>query len=162
MKHIKLPSQNKLKKLFSYDISTGNLIRNITINNRSRKGQIVSYRDTEGYLSVSIDRQAYRVHRIIYKWWYGEFDATKQIDHIDRIKDNNRIANLRLVTPHQNSQNRGVSSKNTTGTTGVDLHHGKWRSRICVKGKRIELGYFQDYEDAVEVRKEAEKRLIKF
>ena len=159
MKHKKLPTQEQLKHLFNYNLNTGDLIRKVTINNRAKAGDIISSSDNEGYLQVCINYEPYRVHRVIYKLWYGDFDESMQIDHLDRRTGNNRIDNLRLVTPHINCHNRGKTKHNTSGHTGVDMHQGYWRARICIKGKRKELGSFILIDSAVKARKKAEIEL---
>lgn len=156
MKHIKLPTQKELKRLFNYDPLSGILSRRITINGKAKKGDITTYQDKDGYYQVCIHYQPYRVHRIIYKWFHGDFNETLQIDHIDRKTDNNRIENLRLLTCQQNCHNRGITKHNTSGCTGVDKHGDLWRARICVAGKRKELGQYSDIKDAIKARKAAE------
>lgn len=119
----------------------------------------MTYQDKDGYYQVCINYQPYRVHRIIYKWFHGSFDETLQIDHIDRKTDNNRIKNLRLLSGQQNCHNRGINKHNTSGYTGVDKHGSLWRARICIAGKRKELGEYSDIKDAIKARKAAELNL---
>ena len=82
------------------------------------------------------------------------------VDHIDRNPLNNQRANLRLATPSQNRQNSSIRSDNTTGVVGVGWFKPlqKWRARIQVNGKSINLGCFSDFDDAVAARHEAELR----
>ena len=92
------------------------------------------------------------------------------IDHINRIKDDNRIENLRLATFEDlsdeaaNSQNRPLSIYNKSGYSGVHWHKQtqKWKVEISVKNKIIYLGLFKDKEDAVKTRQEAEREYYKF
>lgn len=81
------------------------------------------------------------------------------VDHIsNQDKNDNRKRNLRLVTHSENMQNVGIRNNNTSGCTGVnyDKKRRKWRSRICCNKTKYELGLFDEYEDAVKARKEAE------
>ena len=80
------------------------------------------------------------------------------IDHIDQNGLNNRWHNLREVTHQENQKNISLRKNNTSGQTGVSFSKlmGKWGSRITLDGKDVHLGYFENYEDAVKVRKEAE------
>lgn len=76
-----------------------------------------------------------------------------QADHINRDRLDNRLSNLRNVTPLQNALNRGRQSNNSSGVTGVSMHiGGKWRVYFMKK----HLGLFTDMNDAIRVRKEAE------
>lgn len=81
------------------------------------------------------------------------------IDHISRDKLDNRKSNLRICTKQQNNINKGIISKNTSGTTGViwDKSRNKWRSQIKLNGKNRILGRFNNIEDAIKSRLEAEK-----
>lgn len=83
------------------------------------------------------------------------------VDHIihnETIGLDNRKENLRLVTPTQNIQNSKKSIRNTSGVKGVnwDKSRNKWRVRITINGCRIELGWFDDKEQAIKTRKDAE------
>ena len=84
----------------------------------------------------------------------------KWIDHIKHRKFDNRKSQLRLVTYSQNAANRRKQSNNTSGITGVywNKNMQKWYAEIKFNKKRIFLGYFTDFEDAVKNRKEAEER----
>ena len=76
----------------------------------------------------------------------------QQVDHINLDITDNRKCNLRIVTRSQNGMNRGVQSNNKTGVTGVTFYepYDKWNSQIALNGKHINLGYFSDFEDAVQ------------
>jgi hypothetical protein len=82
----------------------------------------------------------------------------QQIDHQDRIRNNNRLDNLRLATASQNSLNRGVRKNNTSGFKGVSYakQTGKWWARIVVNGSRQSLGLFNSAEEAARAYKAAE------
>ena len=72
----------------------------------------------------------------------------------------NRKENLRIATTEQNSQNRALHSNNKSGVTGVnwDKQKNKWQAYITVNKKRIHLGFFNDIENAIKVRKDAEDK----
>lgn len=82
----------------------------------------------------------------------------KNGDHIDRNPLNNQKDNLRIATHQENSCNRGIYINNTSGITGVywDKQHNKWRARINVDNKNVNLGLFVKKEDAIKVRLQAE------
>ena len=80
------------------------------------------------------------------------------VDHINGLKYDNRKSNLRVCTQHQNNFNMPLKCTNTSGCTGVGKMRNKWRARITVNKKEINLGYYDDFEDAVKARKAAEEK----
>ncbi|MBD5153088.1 MAG: hypothetical protein HDT16_11700 [Oscillibacter sp.] len=79
-------------------------------------------------------------------------------DHINGNKLDNRRSNIRFVLQRENSKNRGTGKNNASGHIGVSWNkkEKKWTAKITVDGKNIQLGYFQDKEDAIAARKQAE------
>jgi hypothetical protein len=90
-------------------------------------------------------------------WFYqtGEWPS-KQIDHINGVRSDDSFANLRQADNAQNNQNRTVQSNNKLGVRGVYRHLHLFRSRICVRGKKYEIGCFPTLEEAAEARRKAE------
>lgn len=84
------------------------------------------------------------------------------IDHIhgNKTRNDNRKSNLRIATPSQNMMNKPLLKNNTSGITGVSWNKrkGKWESYITIDNKRKGLGYFTNFDDAIEARKAAEKK----
>lgn len=80
------------------------------------------------------------------------------VDHINHNTLDNRKCNLRICTPTQNNMNRGIQSNNTSGVTGVFWNKAcnKWKATISINKKQIHLGLYEDFEEAVRARKEAE------
>lgn len=103
----------------------------------------------EGYLTIRINEKVYLAHRLAWLVSYGEVPAG-MLDHINRNRLDNRVANLRVVTHFQNMQNRKMQRNNKSGFRGVswDGKYGKWRARINAEGKCINLGYFDSPEKA--------------
>lgn len=89
--------------------------------------------------------------------------AGKYYDHIDRNPLNNQKENLRPATSSQNSQNRTLSSANTSGFVGVswDKESNKWAAYIRINKKHKRLGRFINKEDAIRARLEAEVKYYK-
>ena len=83
----------------------------------------------------------------------------KHYDHADRNPFNNRKYNLRKATVAQNSANRRILKRNTSGFIGLcwEEKRNKWKTSICVNNKRINLGRFDNKEDAIRARLRAEK-----
>jgi hypothetical protein len=100
--------------------------------------------------------QIYTQH-IIWAFAHNGAWTQNELDHIDRNRTNNRISNLREATPSQNCMNR-IYSTNTSGVPGVsyDKRYSKWVAYIKINHKRIQLGYFTDFDDACQARWDAE------
>lgn len=90
----------------------------------------------------------------------GEIGHNNYGDHKDGNRLNNTMCNLRIATPSQNGANKRMRSNNKSGRTGVhwSSQNQKWCAMICFKGKHINLGYFNEFEDAVGQRRNAEQQ----
>lgn len=80
------------------------------------------------------------------------------VDHINGDIYDNRKSNLRVVTQAQNSMNQKKSKNNTSGVSGVYSHNNKWCAHIKLNGENIFLGIFENFDDAVMARKNAEDK----
>lgn len=101
-------------------------------------------------------------HRLVWEKANGPIPYGLQVDHINGRRDDNRIANLRLVTVSQNAENKHSAQANSrSGVKGVHWCErlGKWRAMIQTKGKLHALGCFLHLEDASEAYAAAAKRL---
>lgn len=145
MKKLQLPELSHLQSLFSYEEQTGELKWII-----KRPGSIAGSLNNCGHLQVIIDGRAYMVHRVIWKMLHGK-DPDGVVDHINGIRSDNRAINLRDVSISQNSLNQLYAKENNrSGALGVywDGCRRKWRASICVSGKRLHIGYFDDVSAA--------------
>lgn len=112
-----------------------------------------------GYIRASVgDGTHIFMHTLI----FGDNKQKKDIDHRNRKKNDNRKSNLREATRGENVINRDPISTNTSGVTGVFYHSvcEKWAARICKDGTEYHLGTFENFDKAVEARKEAEVNLF--
>ena len=82
------------------------------------------------------------------------------IDHKNLNKRDNRRCNLRICTDAENVLNKGLQHRNKSGCPGVRWYapRNKWQARIRKDKKEYHLGYFVNKDDAIEARKEAEKK----
>ena len=151
-------NQTKLKELLHYDPSTGILTWRGT-----RKGVVgantpAGTPDGHGYIQITADGGIYRAHRLAWMYVHGEFPPD-QTDHINGIKTDNRIENLRCVDNKENGKNMRRSSRNTSGVTGVSFLKSKqkWHATIFVNGERKHIGLSHSIKEAAAMRKRAEK-----
>lgn len=152
-------TQQRLKELLHYDCTTGLFTRKTTICNK-KTGSVSGAKQNKGYVQIMIDGENYLAHRLAWFYVYGAW-PNKQIDHINRIKTDNRIENLRDVSNSTNQHNNGLRKHNTTGITGVMYLKSRnvYVAQMYVNKKRIYLGTFKLKEDAISARKNYEQSL---
>ena len=108
-----------------------------------------------GYLVASLNGKNIKLHRYL----LGLTNPSDVVDHINRNPLDNRKSNLRICSQNENSKNTKLQTNNTTGYPGIKLKpNGSYYTRITVDYKEIYLGTFDNFEDAVKVRKAAERK----
>lgn len=111
------------------------------------------HRDKDGYIVIKIEKKAYKAHRLVYAYFNGHFPE-HEIDHINRVRSDNRIENLRDVTRAQNVWNEDRKPNKDTGVVGIYIDKctkqlkKKYTFRVCGKMYR-----FYTLEEAIEARK---------
>lgn len=150
-----LTHETLLAHLF-YDPETGLFTRRST-------NRILGNINPKGYVTVAVPRTNYLAHRLAWFYMYGEWPS-KQLDHIDRNRANNRILNLRECNQVENQQNVGTLKSNTSGYTGVSWSklRQKWRAELCHNHKRVILGFFETPAAAAEAYQTAKDKLHVF
>lgn len=110
--------------------------------------------NSKGYIEVKLHGKMYKVHRIIWEMHNGKIPEGMQIDHINRVRNDNRIENLRLATNQENQRNCNMRRDNSTGYTGVHFHKltGRYYAHIGVDGETITRGPFNTPEQAYAAR----------
>lgn len=142
---------DELHRKFFYDSINGLLV--------DKKTHLpVGYLTVQGYLNISINNKTYAVHRLIYCMNHGYFPEN-ELDHINRIKADNRIENLREVSHTCNIRNAKTPNTNTTGIKGVHWIRGDhlWRATIGINNKTIFIGNFNFFVNAIKARIYAER-----
>lgn len=153
-------SHQRLIDLLSYDPETGFFRWRET--QRGRTAGSIAGCDDNGYIAIYIDNKKYRAHRLALFYVYGVWP--KVVDHKNRVKSDTRLQNLRSCTQKQNSENQGLSPKNTSGVRGVTWNkkEKRWAAQIKHHGRLHHLGWYKDFKEAVEVRVRKEKELFTF
>lgn len=135
-------TQARLKELLNYDPETGVLMW-ISSNRGRRSGEIAGYIKSGargGYRRLELSGNQYPAHRLAWLYVYGQW-PTQQIDHVNGVRDDNRIANLREVSPAENQHNQKKAR-------GYSRHNNSWVARIMVGWKLIHLGCFLTESEA--------------
>lgn len=164
-------NKDLVRNLFHYNPESGELVwkkrtrdmfksdHSCASWNTRYAGKSVKTLDGKGYLCATVLGKRFTAHRLI--WLYVNGKWPKFIDHINGVRTDNRISNLREVTIQQNHLNMRKSSNNTSGVTGVYLNKKSnlWCAQMKFKGKTYHLGSSKDKSEAIKMRKDEEKRL---
>lgn len=149
----------RLRYLLSFDPDTGILTWKNPVSTRVKRGSPAGRAGDQGYVTVGIDKKFYRGHRVGFAIHFGRWPSGL-LDHINGVRNDNRICNLRECTNTQNMRNAKLSAANRSGVKGAyfDRASGRWRALIRVDGKKIYLGYFETKEEAGAAYREASKK----
>lgn len=156
-------TQEKLKKIYDYNEHTGIFTRRISSGGR-KVGEVAGSIKTEknGYqrVIISINGKMHKAHRLAWLYMYGEF-PTGIISHKDGNAVNNAINNLMDTTKKVNAINVLRRKTNTSGVTGVmwSKKYNKWQVEIQRHGINKYLGRYANKDEAIRIRKQAEKEL---
>lgn len=138
----------ELNALFAYGPDTGLITRRVARSHNSLAGCVVGTVDGKGYLHVNVSDKFIRLHRLA--WFLVHGEVPRSLDHINNIKTDNRLVNLRPCNQKQNSGNIRPPKHNTSGVKGVswNTRRGRWHAQIKIDGKQTYLGGFHDKEEA--------------
>lgn len=142
------PSIARLKECFEVEASTGHLYWRVTRSNRVKAGKRAGVLDARSkYRRVGLDGRLLMEHRVVYALIHGAWPL--QVDHINRVRDDNRPENLRASNFVHNRHNRALQKNNKTGWLGVvTLKNGKFEARSAAGGKLRRFGRFSTAAEA--------------
>ncbi|TIU88853.1 MAG: HNH endonuclease [Mesorhizobium sp.] len=154
---------SELRKHFIYDPQTGAIYKRLGDGTWTGRGRLCFNSNVGNYKGGRYKGEFLRAHRVAWAIHFGQWPGELQIDHINGDGRDNRIENLRLVSNLENCKNLGRRALQTpgpdSGVNGVYWHKQsrKWMARVKIKGKWIYLGTYTDLDEAVRIRKDAEK-----
>lgn len=145
--------RERLMELLVYDSLTGVFTDRIN-RARARAGNVAGCLNNCGYTVIRIDGKLILAHRLSWLWVHGEW-PTGDIDHINGVRTDNRIVNLRHVTRKQNLENQSLRLQNTSGHRGVswDTERLLWVAQVHHNRKHYFAGRFASVEDAAAAAK---------
>ena len=158
-----LPSPSELRKLLTYNASTGELLwlprGDAWWDVRYGNKPAFAADDGRGYRTGTLSKRKLFAHRVIWALVHGEWPAA-DVDHINGDRSDNRLANLRVVLHVVNTRNQRPRVNNTSGITGVtwDKAKKKWAAQISVYGRNKLIGRFDNIEDAAQARRAAQRK----
>ena len=135
----------RLREALAYDPHTGVFIWRIRASKNTHVGTVAGCpRPGSGYIRITLDGVMYYAHRLAWRYVYGVWPGG-QVDHLNGVRGDNRIQNLRDVSSAVNNHNTHKKRTNRSGYTGV---------RTTPKGRYIaaiskqHLGVFDTPEQA--------------
>lgn len=144
---------DRLREMLFYDPETG-LFRWLwddakkpNINSRDTK-RVAGSINLHGRRLIKISGRLYYCSRLAWLYVHGEWP--EEIDHINGMRCDDRIANLRTCTHSENQHNVGLTKRNSSGRKGVHWapRYQKWQAEIVIAGRKKYLGRFDNLDEA--------------
>lgn len=88
----------------------------------NRFGNKVGFANGHGYIYVQVGKSRIPAHRFIWEAFNGEIPNGMEIDHINTIRTDNHLENLRLVTSSENKRNPITLAKYKESNKGKDSY----------------------------------------
>jgi hypothetical protein len=154
----------RLREVIHYDPETGVFTRRVGVRGQSAGAIAGRVSKSLGYVFIGVDKQTYLAHRLAWLYMRGVW-PNAQIDHINGIRDDNRINNLREATIAQNRQNQtGFRRNNSSGYLGVyaDRNTGLYTAKIKIGGVQHHIGSYLTAEEAHEAYRQEKTKLHPF
>lgn len=139
----------KIKGYERYEVSSLGRVRNV------EKGYLMRLGISNNYLTIILCKNGnikiFYVHRLVASHFIPNPKNKKEVDHINHVRTDNRISNLRWASFEENRSNIEKYRKNISQFKGVDYSKAnkKFRARIHHNKKEISLGYYENENDAV-------------
>jgi HNH endonuclease len=136
-------------KRIQYNAENGSFVWLVSLRGHTKAGNKAgSISSSTGYIEIGIGGRKYGAHRLAWLLSYGEWPEN-EVDHINGIRTDNRLSNLRSATSGENKQNQRQPHKDSlTGYLGVSKNGKRFSARIQLNGKFVYVGTFDTAEQA--------------
>jgi len=150
-------TQKELKEYLRYNPDTG-LFTYIKAKSGVRVGQTAGSLNGRGYTLVKINGVSHHAARLAFLYMIGSFPKNI-VDHINKIRTDNRWENLQDITNQENCRKKGMNKNNKSGVTGVRWNKklNKWQVTLRSEGKNKHFGVFSELLDATKAIQQAKK-----
>jgi len=136
-------TQKRIQELLDYNPLTGAFAWR---RGAKRYGKTVGT-NGNGYIRVQIDKKTYYLHKLAWLYIYG-YIPVGVIDHIDGIKTDNRIVNLRNIKKREDCLNRKIHRNGRKAGCYFDMGKKKWTAQIRIGDRRKTIGRYDTEEEA--------------
>jgi len=144
-------------ELLRYDPETGKMYWLVSPSNCVEVGGEAGSKNGRGYWYIAVNRKLYRRSRLAFLWAHGRWPVPT-VDHINRDRSDDRLANLREADHAFQNVNKPKQRNNTSGHRGVYWRKdaNKWWARIQIGNRMHNLGAFESLIEALNARQTAE------
>jgi hypothetical protein len=149
-------TQARLKELLHYNPDTGEFTWRVKTNHGVNVGEVAGTVHTKGYRYIGLDGGHYVAHRLAFLYMEGRMPPG-QVDHINRVRDDNRWSNLRAASGQENQWNTVAKCNSRLGMKGIYFNERlrKYTADIRVNGRTKHLGCFETVAEAKAARNTA-------
>jgi hypothetical protein len=150
-------THERLIHLLDYSPESGVFVWRVSPRASVKVGAVAGW-EMQGYTFIMIDRKTYGANRLAWFYMTGTMPpADMEVDHRNRIRNDNAWSNLRLLTQQDNKKNKGIAKNNTSGVSGVywNGRAKRWYAQIGGGKTKKRLGCYKTLEEAVTIRKNA-------
>lgn len=146
----------RLRELHNLDPETGRLTRRTAAGGK-RVGDVMGTLNKDGYVRIMVDGLIYLAQRLVWLHYYGSWPS--ECDHINGIRNDNSIANLRDVTRSINMQNQKKAHNRTGLPLGVYPSKQRFQATIKIDGKPVYIGNYKTADEAHAAYLEVKRKL---
>jgi len=149
----------QLRAVLSYCPKTGHFTRIANTRGGFKAGSRAGHLTGAGYIQIHVGGLKNQASRLAWLYMTGKW-PDHEVDHINRVRSDNRWSNLREATPAQQRGNTGLLSTNKSGFRGVCFHKGagKWMAGISVSNRQHYLGLYDTKEAAARAYRSAARK----
>lgn len=147
-----------LHEYLIYNSETGILTWKRRASIRVFVGKEAGCKMNGGYIAIRVRGTSMLAHRVAWAMHYGVWPP-HEIDHINRQRTDNRIANLRLATRAENACNAPCPTRNRLGVKGVGKKRNRYLARLWDGKRSVSVGRYDTLEEAKQAYDEAARKL---